>query len=365
MTTDGGSTARAVSNEPVEATDDWKYMVGRFEVGYDAIKSENASKFRQAQIEKQLRYQAADKLRAFKRAIAIQFYGHNTGVIGLVSAVDDVNDQLALKDWYGETGVAVPERLRDYFTKDKDTIAVHDTSAADAFLLRSLVTGFDDAADEITLESGTDLSGVAAGDKVVLNNQVLTSGDPTDLDEALNGLLDITRNTSLHGISSADQPDWAAGVDETGFAASLDGVNLFKWFETIEQRSDHRPTFAYTTTEVLADAGGTELDQRRYSDKEDTMRLGFRKLNVMGVIAEGRPYVPSGFLFIGSDTALRKLSPDEEPSGVITSGDRSIAGAEFRQYEDRLGFYTDKAFRAQLTAVTRLGLGVVDGITEA
>jgi hypothetical protein len=79
FTEDGGSTARAASNAPLEATDTWKHMVTRFEVGYDAIAAENDGKFAEQQIEKQVRYQAADKLRAFRRAIAVNFYGHNTG----------------------------------------------------------------------------------------------------------------------------------------------------------------------------------------------------------------------------------------------------------------------------------------------
>jgi hypothetical protein len=42
-------------------------------------------------------------------------------------------------------------------------------------------------------------------------------------------------------------------------------------------------------------------------------------------------------------------------------GDR--AGG-FKQYQDRLGFYKDQVMRSQMAAVSRLGLGVVSGVTE-
>ncbi|KKL05133.1 hypothetical protein LCGC14_2609090, partial [marine sediment metagenome] len=80
-TADGGSLARAVSNQPIEATDTWKHFVGRFEIGFDALEDGGTSKFVKQEIKKQVRYQAADKLRSFRRAVAMMFYGHNTGVL--------------------------------------------------------------------------------------------------------------------------------------------------------------------------------------------------------------------------------------------------------------------------------------------
>jgi hypothetical protein len=111
--------------------------------------------------------------------------------------------------------------------------------------------------------------------------------------------------------------------------------------------------------------GASELDQRRYGSEDNTMRMGFKSLNVMGVSVQARPYVPGGYMFIGSNGALRKLSPDEgspTPKNVVDSGEKA---GSFQQYTNRLGFYKDQIFRAQLTAVQRLGLGVVSGITEA
>lgn len=363
-TSDGGSTARPSSNAPVEATDTWKHMASRFEVGYDSMNAENDSKFTEAQIEKQVRWQAGDKLRSFRRAVAINYYGHNTGHIFLAEGTatgSGTSTLVTVKDLYGESGLAVPARIRDYLTVNKDYVNVH-SGTTSTVRDGGLVTAIDETNNIITIATSADISGsVTAGDAIVPFNQVL-SGSVDDQDLWFNGMLDLTRATTLHGIATASQPDWAPGVNETSYGKALNGTDAYKWFETISQRSDHPVKFGYTTIGAIAAGGGTQLDQVRYSADADTMSLGFSKLTLMGVTLEGRPYVPAGYLFLGSPSALRKLSPDESPKDVVDGGEKA---GSFQQYTNRLGFYKDQVFRAQLTVVSRLGLGVVSGITEA
>jgi hypothetical protein len=78
FSTDGGSTARASSNAPPEATDDWTHLVGRFEVGFDGMVD---TKMSASAIERQVKYQAADKLRSFQRAIAMGYYGYPDAIL--------------------------------------------------------------------------------------------------------------------------------------------------------------------------------------------------------------------------------------------------------------------------------------------
>jgi hypothetical protein len=363
-TTDGGSLARAESNAPVEATDTWRHFVGRFEIGYDELVDEGDSKFVKQEIEKQVRYQAMDKLRSFRRAVAMMFYGQSTGVLFNLTSVNDGADTFVVQDLYGVSGLAVPSRLRDYLTVNKDTVAILDTSNSDAELVRAKVISLDDATDTVGVTSGTDLSGAAATDKLTLANQVITGDADTDNDIWMHGLLDITRAASLHGLATSAYPDWVAGVDESSYG-TVRGGNLYKFFEDINMRSNYPVQWAYTTVGAIAEMGASELDQRRYGSEDNTMRMGFKSLNVMGVSVQARPYVPGGYMFIGSNGALRKLSPDEgspTPKNVVDSGEKA---GSFQQYTNRLGFYKDQIFRAQLTAVQRLGLGVVSGITEA
>jgi hypothetical protein len=356
-TENGGSTARATTTSPVEATDTWKYFTGRFEVGFDELLAENQGRFSKQQIEKQLRFQAGQKLRAFRKAFAINFYGHNTGVLFLVND-GTPDDTITVDSLYGEDGLT-PDRIRDYLQAGEDTLAFINP-ADDSERGRALVSSIDESTSTITLDSDP---GAADNDYVVLANQVITD-EGSDHDRWMNGFLDLYRATTLHDISSSDKPDWAPAVDEASYGAALSGKDAYKWFEEISQRSGHDVEWGYTTNGVIAEAGGAELDQRRYGDDQDTMRMGFNRLNMMGVVLEGRPYVPDGYLFLGSNTVLRKLSPDEssDPQNVVTSGDRA---GSFQQYNDRLGFYKDQVIRSNLVCINRLGLGVVDGITEA
>lgn len=366
FTSDGGSTARPSSNAPVEATDSWKHMVGRFEVSYDISEAEKDAKFAEQQVEAQIRYQAADKLKSFRRAVAVNFYGHNTGHLflaeGTASCPGGTKTKVRVKDLYGESGLAVPSRIRDYLTVDKDRVNVH-SGVTGTVRDGGLVSAIDESTDDITIDTAVDISGaVAAGDAIVPSNQIL-AGAADDQDLWMNGMLDLTRAASIHNLASATYPDWVPAVDVSSLGSAISGTLAYKYFETISQRSDYDVEWGYTTIGVIAAGGGTQLDQTRYGADEDTMRLGFSKLNAMGVVLEGRPYVPSGYLFLGNNSALRKMSPDEAGvKDVVDAGDK--AGG-FKQYQDRLGFYKDQVFRAQLTVKNRLALGVVDGITEA
>jgi hypothetical protein len=352
MTYDAGPTARATSNEPVEATDTWKHMTGRFEVSYDVLTLNNSSKVAKQQIVKQVRYQVRDKLKSFKKRMSFGFYGHNDGVLHLVNSAAGA-PTYTVKDRYGETGLAADV---SWLTPGKDYVAVIETGVGLRTNGIQLVSSVNRATPSITLAGSP--TGAATGDQVVLANHI--DGTTFDLNRGMNGMLDITSAATLHNIATSAQPDWSAGID-TALSAALSGAALYKAFELSEKESGYRPDFAWTTIGAIAQAGGSELDQRRYSDKEDTMRLGFRKLNVMGVQTEGMLFCPPGHFFCGSSKALKKLSPDEDVKVVATGGPQG----GFVYYQDQLGYFKDQVFRVQLTALSRKSFIHWTAVTEA
>ena len=351
MTFDGGPTARATSNAPVEAQDSWTHMTGRFEVSYDVLTLNNSSKVARQQIVKQLTYQVRDKLKSFKKRVSFGFYGHNDGVLFLLDSAAGA-PTYTVKDRYGETGLAADVT---WLTPGKDYVAIIDPAGP---TVRGIdqVTAVNRATPSITLAGS--VAGAATNDQIVLANHI--DGTTTDLNRGMNGLLDIVSATTLHNISSTTQPDWSAAID-TSLGAALSGTELYKAFETSEKESGYRPDFAWTTIAAIATAGGTQLDQRRYDDKEDTMRLGFRKLNVMGVQTEGMLFCPPGHFFAGSSKALKKLSPDTDVNVVKTGGPQG----DFVYYGDTLGYFKDHVFRAQLTAISRKSMIHWTGVSEA
>lgn len=351
MTYDAGPTARATSNAPVEATDTWKHMVGRFEVSYDVLTLNNASKVARQQIVKQLAYQVRDKLMSFKKRMSYGFYGHNDGVLMLINSAAGA-PTYTVKDRYGETGLA-PDV--SWLTAGKDYVAVVNPSGPAVRGIEK-VTAVNRSTPSITLAGS--VSGAAANDKIVLANHI--DGTTTDLNRGMNGLLDMTSAATLHNIATASQPDWSASID-TALSGSLSGSALYKAFELSEKQSGYRPDFAWTTIGAIASAGGSQLDQRRYSDKEDTMRLGFNKLNVMGVKTEGMLFCPPGHFFAGSSKALKKLSPDEDVQTVKTGGPQG----GFVYYQSLLGYFKDQVFRVQLTCKSRKSLIHWTAVTEA
>lgn len=352
MTYDAGPTARATSNAPVEATDTWKHMTGRFEVSYDVLTMNNSSKVARQQIVKQLRYQVRDKLMSFKKRMSYGFYGHNDGVLFLVNSAAGA-PSYTVKDRYGETGLATDV---SWLTPGKDYVAVYEPGVGLRTNGIQKVTAVNRTTQTITLAAGP--TGAATGDQIVLANHI--DGTTHDLNRGMNGMLDLTSAASLHNITTAAQPDWSAAID-TALSAALSGSKLYTAFETCEKESGYRPDFAWTTIGAIASAGGSQLDQRRYSDKEDTMRLGFRKLNVMGVQTEGMLFCPPGHFFAGSSKALKKLSPDEDVKVVATGGPQG----GFVYYGDTLGYFKDQVFRVQLTCKSRKSLIHWTAVTEA
>jgi hypothetical protein len=365
-----GSTARASSNEPVEATDTWKHLLGRFDVGFDELAAENDPKFTSAQIEKQLKYQAGDKLKSFRRAVSIGFYGFPDAILFRTAGVS-VNAgggiaTIPLKDLYSLDGV-FPKRIRDYLTAGRDYVAIiSNPDSSPTIVTEGFVVSIDEANRTVDVEHEGVFAAGSENHALVLYNQVQNAGK-TDLDEGMNGLLSLNLSGVVHGIDEDDYPDWTPGVRVLDYNKRLNGTDAYKFFEEIQQRSGYAPEWLLTTIEAIAAAGGPQLDQRRYAADDNTMRVGFKNLNVMGVIAQGVPYCVPGFAFIGNNSALRKLQPGgNDPGGVVSNGDQGVSGvaSAFKQYPDTLSFYTDLIVRPQLTLRNRLAMGILGGVDE-
>lgn len=356
MTVDGGSTSRAASNAPVDATDSWAHMTGRYEVSYDVVTLNNAAKVAKQQIVKQLAYQTRDKLKAFRKRMSWGFYGHADGVMALVLSAAGA-PTYTLKDRYGETGLATDVT---WITPNKDYVAIIDPGGPTIRGIE-LVTAVDRTLQDVTLAAS--IAGAAVNDQLVFANHIsnVAADTDTDLNQGFNGLLDITSAASLHGITTASQPDWSAAID-TALGGSLSGTVLYKDFETASKESGHSTDFAWTTIGAIASAGGAQLDQRRYGADDDTLRLGFKKLNIMGVQTEGMLYCPPGHFFAGARSALRKLTPDTEVKDFKTGG---VMGGSFVAYPNDLGYYKDQVFRIQLTAISRKAFIHHTTVTEA
>lgn len=357
MTSDGGSTARPQSNTPVEATESWCHFAGRFEVSYDAFTMNNDARVTKQQITKQLSYQVRDKLRAFQKRMSVAFYGKNTNVIALVAGAEAAQTVIELDDLYGVTGITVvPSQL---FTPNKDYVAFLDTSSSDDIIDICKVTAVNDTTAAITV---TPAVTVADGDKVCLANHFSNVSADTESDndhEGFNGLLSLVEDTTVHNIAEGTYPDWSPAID-AALSAALSGSVLYKAFQLSQKESGYRPDTALTTIGAIASGGGSELDQRRYGASDDTMRLGFENLKVMGVPVEGMLFCPAGHFFAYSSSAIRKLSPDEEVKDVATGGPN-----DFEFYGSQLGYYKDQVFRAQITAISRKTLIHYDAVTES
>lgn len=383
FTVDGGSLARASSPAPVMARDDWTYLVGRFELSYDVLKSKGMSK---NQIISQLAYQAKHKLDAFRRVVSVGFYGYPDNILFTATGAGTVSGSdvtVTVDSLYGDDG-ALPSglQLRRYLKAGRDYVNIHDGLTADLTDTAArgdapwLVKSINEATGTLTLtptsSTGTLADGAAAiadGDAIVLANQVRvgTAAERAadSFNRGLNGLLHLTRGATVHNIDEATNPDWSPAFRVTGYNDELQHANVFDWMEAIGKESGKEYAKCYTTTKVLAAAGADQLSALRYAKGDsEKPKVGFTNVTVGGKMTFRNNYCPAGTMFMTSKDAIMRLAPDDDIEEVIDSGEIERDGMEFQQEEGTLMFHHDNIIRTQMMCNARKEFGIVQDITE-
>lgn len=190
-----------------------------------------------------------------------------------------------------------------------DTIAVLDTSGADAVLGRAKVTAISNSGDTSTLTLDTAIVGMASTDKLVK----ATSSD-TSYNAAMHGLISITNRAagynSLCNIDASSFPIWdavrmTAGTD-TPDANTPTESDLWKLIQRINGRSgkDAQTSpneFLLLTTPGLASKlMENYLSQRRFTAGEiqRTIKGGYKAYDFTGIPLVMDYYVPAGTIYL-------------------------------------------------------------------
>lgn len=354
-TVDGGTPARAMSNAPVEATETWAWFARRFQVSMAIMKAKGDATFKKSKIREQLTYQTLDAMESFRKRIAIAFWGFDDNVLAEIKAVGGA-PVYTLKDRYGRTGLAVDV---DVFSPNNDYVAIVDPAATTSERGRDLVVDVTDDPVDPSIELAGAVAGAAASDLVVFANQLDQTAGVHDYGLGFPGLLQHIHGATLHGIATADEPEWAPGlvVDKAGGA--LDESELFVAFATSNRRSPHKVDYALSTIGVIAAAGGAQLDKVRYTPQPGDVYLGFDSLTAMGVKVQIAEFAPSGYFVADSRASLRKFSPDDEPFKVMEGGE------EFHYYGTVLGYFCDILYRVGLTRFSRRSLIAYYNVLES
>ena len=292
---EGGYEARPSSPKPTDGQVSWILLNARITISKTSRWIDQRS--RAAQLERQLMYQGRKKLQAVARRLAEYMYGFSTGSMAkVVSGTTTVT----LKDAYGIAGLGsttAPFTVTNPFKKG-DFVAFVDPAgpALTSATAIQKITDVTPATPSITLEADP---AAAANDLVVfansLENTTLAGG--TDFNAALVGYLDAAESTTVHNVSSASEPKWAAGRDTTG--GRLTGIRLMKAQQAIEDNGGG------SMRRVVYDRG-VERDFISY------LQAAVRYANPYAMVVDGKPkmegvtfvstrFVPEGYAFCYDD----------------------------------------------------------------
>lgn len=224
------------------------------------------------------------------------------GLKAIIGTVTDTT-HIIVADPYGITGAGEGGLLLDVGMK----IAVHDTSAADAVLGRTIITAVANAGDNATLTLDTAIAGMAATDKVV---------PATDSDTSFNampfGLTAITNRgnsyANFEGIDAASFPRWdstrlVAGTD-TDDAAQPTEMDVWKLATRVAGRSGknakEKPSefLLMTTPGIEKKLAESFLGQRRWEASSSvTLKGGYKAINLFGLPLVSDYWCPKGTVY--------------------------------------------------------------------
>lgn len=346
---EGGYEAKPSSPNVADATLTWALFNGRFTISKTArwIDEKN----RAAMLERQMIYQGKKKLQAMARRLGEYFYGFSTGIMARAYSSSTVT--LVMEDMYGvdTLGSTGSTQVANVFKVGDRIAALNPTGPA----LRAAPGVISTVTPSTrTIVTATDIS-CSAQDYIVfansLENTTLAGG--TDYNLALTGLLDICTSASLHGVTTAAQPKWAAGYSDTS-GGRMTGVRLKKAKQGIQNNGGGEMNTVIMTQGVENDIFAQAQAGLRFADAFG-MEIG-GSVKMAGVKLLSTRFVPQGHLFGFDKKSLRKLTLIGKP-GAPGWGDAY-------KLQDLSGYVLPLDYPCALVCTNRGNFSYFSGLTE-
>jgi hypothetical protein len=214
MVSDGSYEARTISRAMNEGSFSFVQANSRFFISTLAKAFDQKAK--EAQIIRQIKYQSKKSLEALARRVGLQFYGFSTGIVCETGTNATATTQtLSLADGFGDSTIDGNAYLSSLF-EIGDRVAGLDASNSNALLsngLGEVTAKISDGTLEITFDGSVDFD---ANDNLTFANAVTdTTVTASDYNKWPVGLLDICTSSSVHGLATSSEANWAAAVNNT------------------------------------------------------------------------------------------------------------------------------------------------------
>lgn len=323
MVSDGGYEAATVTKAMNEGSFSFVQANARFYISMFAKALDQRAK--EAQIVRQVKYQSKKALEALARRVALQFYGLSTGTVALAgNTTTATTATITLIDAFGQSILDDTTYLSSLFEVG-DRIGMVPSGSLTSNGL-GVITSNSAGVLVVTFDGSCV---VTANDAITFANIVTdTTITATDYNKWPSGLLDIIVSSSLHGLATSSEANWAAARNNTS-GGRFSYVKLKKHRQAIYNQGGGQMTDVIWANGVENDVEAGERAARIYDSS--AMDLD-GSIKAKGVTFRTSALVPNGHVFSMDRSGWGKKLLTDKPAedGMLDFGDMYKA-------EDRSG----------------------------
>jgi hypothetical protein len=305
---EGGFEARESSPNAEEITVTMQQFNGRFNASRLAMYSDKS----EAQVEKQLKFQGAHKIRDLSRHFSDYFYGVSNGYLAQNSALLTATTMtITLQGGYGVAGITDAAFLLSKF-KVGDYVAGINTGALVTNAIGRVASKT--SAHMVVVWNGSVT--LASADYIVkANSKGNTALAHTDYSRGLVGMVDITTASALHSLT---HDNWVAAYSDTN-AGRFNGSKVTRAEHEIGNEGGGKVTTILIDQAVQRDWINYERAALRFAEPMGMETDGSIKSKGRKIIASRR--VPPGYVYAFDKSALSKWTLMPKPDGKFAWGD--------------------------------------------
>ncbi len=271
-------------------------------------------------ITSQFKYQAMKAVEGLAETVSRDWYGFSTGVWCQTSTVaTQASGVYTTKNIYGLVGVGSTAAGVGSMFQVGDRVALIRTGALVANAIGT-ITAITPATPSITV---TWIGSVTSAD---LDNIVLAGSIEnatiagTNFNKALVGMRDGLTTASIHGLSSATEPLWAAGYSDTG-GGRWSGVKLRKAKQGMRNLGGGEPNLVIWDQGVSNDVFASQSGALRFTDAQN-MPLDGAATDTGIKFFDSRKVIPGDVLMLDTRNSVKKFNLlDYADEGSVTWDD--------------------------------------------
>lgn len=351
MIGDGSYEARTVTPGMNEGSFSFVEGSSRFFISRQARAFDQRAKAQQ--IIRQIKYQSKKSLEGLTRRVGLQFYGFSTGLVCKTStAATATTGTYTINAGLGVAGITDGTYLSSLFeVGDGVAIATGGTLTSNAI---GTVSAKATTPALTVIWGGSVVS--ANNDEFYFANAVTDATiGATDYGRWPSGLLDGITSTSVMGLSSATEGNWAAAVNDSS-GGRFSYVKLKKARQKIMNASDGTLTDVIWSNGVENDVEAGERAARVYQSSALDLDASVK---AKGVTFRTSQLVPPGYAFTLDRTAMGKKLLTDKPAE-----DGSVDFGDLYKAEDRSGWKGGFSLIYAYVWRTRGKAGLYSALTE-